>query len=208
MADYCRKHLIRQRYSDPYTPQQNGLAERFNRTILEALRTNLFDSKLRRNLWNEVLAANVLTLNQIPTHKSKKSPYELFKGVSIPLSYFHPIGNPVAVLPHKTKSKLAPRGEFGRLIGFNPGLKSYKILLDDGKMADCKHVEFLDYRQDCSQQYDNSDDLIIAERVEEDRRPHNLEKSPEVSVKEEEDDEINQEEFSANRRESEEEDNI
>ncbi|KNZ62357.1 hypothetical protein VP01_12811g1, partial [Puccinia sorghi] len=144
-----------------------------------ALRTNLFDSKLRRNLWNEVLAASVLMLNQIPTHKSKNSPYELFKGVSIPLSYFHPIGNPVAVLPHKAKN--------------------------DGKMVDCKHVEFLDYGQDCSQQYSNSNDLIVAKRVGEDRRPHNLEKSPELFVKEEEDDEIDQEEDSADQRESEEE---
>jgi transposase InsO family protein len=78
MNQYCSKHVIRQHFLDAYTPQQNGLAERFNRTIL-------LDSSLRKNLWNEIMSACTLTLNQIPTHQSKKSPNELFKNKSIPL---------------------------------------------------------------------------------------------------------------------------
>jgi transposase InsO family protein len=123
---YCEEQVIRQRLSDAYTPQQNGLAERFNRTILESLRTLILDSGLRQNLWNKVLSASILTMNQIPTHKSKKSPYELFKQQVLPLKYFHPIGNPVVFLSqNKKKSKLDPRGELGKLIGFNAELKSY-----------------------------------------------------------------------------------
>jgi transposase InsO family protein len=68
MEKYCSEHVIRQRFSDAYTPQQNGLAERFNRTILESLKTIIIDSGLRQNLWNEILSACTLTLNQIPTH--------------------------------------------------------------------------------------------------------------------------------------------
>lgn len=79
LLDFCNKHLIRVRYSDAYTPQQNGLAERFNRTILESVRAILKDSGLNKRLWNEVVKASTLTLNQIPAHKSKKSPFELFK---------------------------------------------------------------------------------------------------------------------------------
>jgi hypothetical protein len=47
MKEFCKNHLIRSRTSDPYTPQQNGLAERHNRTILESLRTILKDSGFR-----------------------------------------------------------------------------------------------------------------------------------------------------------------
>jgi hypothetical protein len=104
---YCNKNTIRQRFSDAYKPQQNGLAERFNKTILESLKTILLDSGLRKNLWSEILSATTLTLNQVPTHRSKRSPYELFKGHCIPLNYFKPIGNPVAFLSlHKNVSLL------------------------------------------------------------------------------------------------------
>jgi hypothetical protein len=50
LDEYCRTHVIRQRFSDAYTPQQNGLAKRFNRTILKSLRTIIFDSGLCQNL--------------------------------------------------------------------------------------------------------------------------------------------------------------
>jgi hypothetical protein len=92
--------------------------------------TILLNSGIRRKLWNKVLSACTLTLNQVPTHLSKKSPYELFKNQVIPLEFFLPISNPVVVLAPSNKkklkkSKLDPKGETGRLIGFNPKLKSY-----------------------------------------------------------------------------------
>ena len=46
MDKYCSEHVIQQRFSDAYTPQQNGRAERFNRTILESLKTIIADSGL------------------------------------------------------------------------------------------------------------------------------------------------------------------
>ena len=133
--------------SNPYTPQQNGLAERYNRTLLESLRTILEDSQLKKNLWSEVLSACCLTLNQIPAHRSKKSPFELFKGRTIPLAFFHPIGNPVVFLiePVKSKSKLEPRGERGILIGFDSELLSYKILSPNRGIVHSQSVQFLDF---------------------------------------------------------------
>ncbi|KNZ47894.1 hypothetical protein VP01_6061g1, partial [Puccinia sorghi] len=95
-----------------YIPQKNGLAERFNRTIIESLWTVILDSGRQPSLWNEILSACVLFLNQIPSHRSKKSPYEFFKGASIPLNLFKPMGNPVSVLSNTKKSKLEPRGYF------------------------------------------------------------------------------------------------
>jgi hypothetical protein len=144
--NYCNKNTIHQRFSDAYTPQQNGISKRFNRTIVDSLKTILLDSGLRQNLWSEILSATTLTLNQVPTHRIKKSPYEFFKGYSIPLNYFKPIGNPVAFLSsHKKLSKLEPRGEMGKLIGFNPELKSCQILADDGRIINSKSFDFLDF---------------------------------------------------------------
>ncbi|KNZ54063.1 hypothetical protein VP01_3056g2, partial [Puccinia sorghi] len=55
MDAYCKQHLIKSRTSDPYTPQQNGLAERHNRTIIESLRTILTDSKLNKKYWSDIV---------------------------------------------------------------------------------------------------------------------------------------------------------
>jgi transposase InsO family protein len=119
MKEYCREHLIRSRTSNPYTPQQNGLAERHNRTILESLRTILKDSGFGYRFWSDIVKVSTLTLNQIPAHKSKKSPFEMFKNRSISLDFFRPIGNRVSYLitPQKPSSKLMPKGELGSLLG-------------------------------------------------------------------------------------------
>ncbi|KAI7934024.1 hypothetical protein MJO29_016595 [Puccinia striiformis f. sp. tritici] len=142
LQDYCKSHIIKSRTSDPYTPQQNGLAERHNRTILESMRTILKDSGLSQRFWSDIVKVSTLTLNQIPSHKSKKSPFKLFKNRSLPLDYFHPIGNCVSylILPHKSFSKLMPKGELGTLIGYNDKIQSWKILNDSGKIIDTKHL--------------------------------------------------------------------
>lgn len=166
LNDYCVAHLIKQRTSDAYTPQQNGLAERFNRTILESMRTILEDSKIQRKYWNEIAKVSSLTLNQIPTHRSKKSPYELFKNRSLPLSYFHPLGNRVSFLiePDQSFSKLNPKGKLGRLIGYTDELRSYRILSDEGKIIETKSVQFLEYTY--PESTDDDWDITVEEEKE------------------------------------------
>jgi hypothetical protein len=192
LEKYCFEHVIQQRYSDAYTPQQNGLAERFNCTILESLKTNLLDSGFSPSLWNEILGACTLTLNQIPTHRSKKSPYELFKLKSVPLHYFKPIGNPLVLVSNKTKSKLEPRSEFGKLLGFNVDLKSYRILLSNGKIIETKNVQFLDFDTSISSSSLDVNELIEELRPKKDDKISQTDKEPEEerepSIKEEEED--------------------
>ncbi|PLW49458.1 hypothetical protein PCASD_01967 [Puccinia coronata f. sp. avenae] len=147
MKKFCEKHLIKLRTSDAYTPQQNGLAERFNRTILESVRSILEDSGIDRKWWHEVVKSSTLALNQIPSHRSSKSPFELFKNRFLSLDYFHPIGNKVSyvIQPDHKLSKLAPKGEIGVLIGYNDEIGSWKVLTQDNKILDTKHVQFLEF---------------------------------------------------------------
>ncbi|GJY57324.1 putative ribonuclease H-like domain-containing protein, partial [Tanacetum coccineum] len=55
MDDFCREKYIKREYSVARTPQQNGVAERMNRTLIEAARTMLADSKLPTTFWVEAV---------------------------------------------------------------------------------------------------------------------------------------------------------
>ncbi|POW01072.1 hypothetical protein PSHT_12684 [Puccinia striiformis] len=167
MKEYCMQHRIRSRTSDAYTPQQNGLAERFNRTVIESLRSIIHDSGVAKKDWNEIVKAACLTLNQFPSHKSAPLPFEQFKNQSIDLSYFHPIGNRVSylILPKQSGAKLSPKGKLGTLIGYNDEIRSYSIITSTGAILDTKHVKFLDFEKpDLATQDD--EDLEVFEHLD------------------------------------------
>jgi hypothetical protein len=126
------------------------------------MRTILEDSGVDKRCWNEIAKVSSLTRNQIPAHRSKKSPFKLFKDCTLPLTYFYPIGNCVSyLLPSKPFSKLKPKGELGVLIGYTDELRSYRILADNGKIVETKSVQFLDYLPPASKSDDW--DLLIEE---------------------------------------------
>ena len=61
----------------PKTPQQNGVAERMNRTLVEIVRSMLSDAKLPKNFWAEALSTAVYLHNRSPTRAVlKKTPFE------------------------------------------------------------------------------------------------------------------------------------
>ena len=79
-AEFCSLNGIIHQTTAPYTPQQNGVAERKNRTLKNMINSMLITSGAPHNLWGEAcLAANTI-LNRIPHKKSDKSPYHLWKG--------------------------------------------------------------------------------------------------------------------------------
>jgi hypothetical protein len=93
------------------------------------------------------------------------------------LNFFKPLGNPLVVVSQEKKSKLEPRGYFGKLLGFNVDLKSYKIQLSDGKIINTKNVQFLDFDSSVPAPT-NLSDLIEEQQQEKEVEPaHPLEKS-------------------------------
>jgi hypothetical protein len=161
------------RQSDPYTPQQNGLAERFNWTIIESIRTIIKDSSLSCRLWNEVAQVSCLTLNQIPVSRNKKSPFEAFKNRTLPLTYFKPIGCPVTYLlpSHEQKGKFDQKGMIGRFLGYNEDNQSYKIWTHDRKIVRTKSIKLLNFDTRIEDQMhidkDNDEQEIIFQRIKE-----------------------------------------
>ncbi|GJU16702.1 putative ribonuclease H-like domain-containing protein [Tanacetum coccineum] len=81
MDDFCREKGIKREYSIARTLQQNGVTERRNRTLIEAARTMLTDSKLPTTFWAEAFSTTCYVQNRVLVVKPhNKTPYELFRG--------------------------------------------------------------------------------------------------------------------------------
>ncbi|GJR46774.1 putative ribonuclease H-like domain-containing protein [Tanacetum coccineum] len=87
MDDFCIEKGIKREYSVARTPQQNGMAERRNRTLIEAARTMLADSKLPTTFWVEAVSTSFYVQNKVLIVKPhNKKPYKLFRGFKPALS--------------------------------------------------------------------------------------------------------------------------
>ncbi|GJY80317.1 putative ribonuclease H-like domain-containing protein [Tanacetum coccineum] len=81
--EFCGSKGIKREYSNARTPQQNGVAERKNRTLIEAARTMLADSFLPNTFWAEAVSTACYVLNRVlVTKPHNKTPYELVTGDS------------------------------------------------------------------------------------------------------------------------------
>ena len=96
--------------STPYNPQQNGVTERKNRTIMEAAREMLHDQDLPMHLWAEAARTIVYVQNHTP-HKvlKNKTLEEVFSGKKPEVSHLRIFGCPVYIhIPKEKRTKLDP----------------------------------------------------------------------------------------------------
>nr|GEX01379.1 hypothetical protein [Tanacetum cinerariifolium] len=99
MNDFYSKKGIKREFSNARTPQQNGVAERRNRTLIEAARTMLVDAKLHVTFWAEAVNIACYVQNRVLVNKSKnKTPYELFNGRTPAIGFLKPFGCHVMIL--------------------------------------------------------------------------------------------------------------
>nr|GEX42441.1 hypothetical protein [Tanacetum cinerariifolium] len=99
MNDFCSQKGIKREFSNARTPQQNGVAERRNRTLIEAARTMLANAKLPVTFWAEAVNTAGYVQNRVLVNKSQnKTPYELFNGRTPAIGYLKPFGCHVMIL--------------------------------------------------------------------------------------------------------------
>ncbi|GJS69054.1 putative RNA-directed DNA polymerase [Tanacetum coccineum] len=85
--DYLSENGIVQNLTSPYTPQQNGVSERRNRTLLDMVRSMFNLTTLPLSFWDYALESAVRILNMVPTKKVDKTPYEIWHGKVPNMSY-------------------------------------------------------------------------------------------------------------------------
>ncbi|GKF14160.1 retrovirus-related pol polyprotein from transposon TNT 1-94 [Tanacetum coccineum] len=129
MTDYYKGVGITHEKTVPRTPQQNGVAERRNRTLVEAARTMLIFSKALLFLWVEAVATACYTQNRslIHTHYDK-TPYELVhdkKPDLLFLCIFEALCYPTN--DNEDLGKLKAKADIGFFVGYAPNRKGYRI---------------------------------------------------------------------------------
>ncbi|GJS37167.1 retrovirus-related pol polyprotein from transposon TNT 1-94 [Tanacetum coccineum] len=124
--DFCRDEGIARHYTVRYTPQQNGEAERMNKTLLERTRCLLLNAGLDRSFWAEALNTTCYLINRSPaTAIDYKTPIEVWSGDPAYYLKLRVFGCPAYY--HVSEGKLDPRGEKGIFIGYGDGVKGYRI---------------------------------------------------------------------------------
>nr|GEW09373.1 integrase, catalytic region, zinc finger, CCHC-type, peptidase aspartic, catalytic [Tanacetum cinerariifolium] len=115
--------------STSYTPKQNGVVERRNRMLVEAVRTILIFFKSPLFLWAEAVASAWYTQNSSFIHtRYDKTPYELLRDRKLELKYLYVFGA-LCYLTNDFQDirKLQPKADIGIFIGYSPSKKAYQI---------------------------------------------------------------------------------
>ncbi|KAK1419766.1 hypothetical protein QVD17_29081 [Tagetes erecta] len=128
-TNYCDETGIKRLFTAPYSPQQNGVVERRNRTIMNATRSMLKTMSVPQNLWGECARHVVYIQNRITTKALKKvTPYEALRGFKPNLSYLRVFGCCAHVkIPSVNLKKLDDRSKMLVYLGSEPGSKAHRL---------------------------------------------------------------------------------
>ncbi|GJX11562.1 retrovirus-related pol polyprotein from transposon TNT 1-94 [Tanacetum coccineum] len=137
LINFCDEKGISQNFSSPYTPEQNGVVERKNRTLIEAARTMLSGSVFSKQYWTEAVATTCYTQNRSTIVKRHlKTPYEFFRKRIPNINFLHVFGCPVYIHNHKDHL-----GKFDEKADDDESLDAIKFskpLVDNIKIAENK----------------------------------------------------------------------
>ncbi|GKC83145.1 putative ribonuclease H-like domain-containing protein [Tanacetum coccineum] len=137
MLEFCRTKNKTRCYAMLETPQQNGVAERMNRTLIEAARTMLADSLLPTTFWAEAVS-NVcyIFMSGIGlTNLQNKTPYELLFGHKPSISYIRPFGCHVTILDTlSVLAKFDGKCDEGFLVGYLLNSQAFRVTNSTGTL--------------------------------------------------------------------------
>ncbi|GJW49459.1 putative ribonuclease H-like domain-containing protein [Tanacetum coccineum] len=147
MNQFCGMKGINREFSVARSSQQNGVAKRKNRTLIEAVRTMLTDLLLPTIFWAEAVNTACYVQNRVlVTKPHNKTPYELLHGRPPSISFMRPFGCPMTIL-----NTLDPLGKFdgktdeGFLVGYSINSKAFRVFnTRTRKVKENLHITFLE----------------------------------------------------------------
>jgi hypothetical protein len=126
---FLEEEGIKHEFTSPYTPQQNGVVERKNRTLLDMARTMLDEYNTPDRFWAEAINTTCYSINRLYLHRIlKKTSYELLTGKKPNVSYFRVFGSKCFILIKRGRSsKFAPKAVESFLLGYDSNTRAYRV---------------------------------------------------------------------------------
>ncbi|XP_076918584.1 uncharacterized protein LOC143579055 [Bidens hawaiensis] len=144
---FCKDNGIARQLTAPYSPQQNGVVERRNRTMLSTTRSIMKAMSMPQNFWGEAVRHTIYVLNRIPTKAlTNTTPFEALKGRKPNLKHLRVFGCVAyAKVPSNHLTKLDDRSVKMVYLGVEEGSKAYR-LYDPNTKRICisRDVKFLE----------------------------------------------------------------
>lgn len=141
---FCKKKGIRVEWTVPYTPEQNGVSERMNRTLVEKVRSMLEDCKADRRFWGQAIQTAAYLINRSPSNalESDVTPYQLWEGRKPDVSKLRAFGCSVFVhVPKELRKKLDGKSWKGMFVGYTHN--GYRVW--DPRFRKIVHVRDVDF---------------------------------------------------------------
>ncbi|KAH9779520.1 Integrase catalytic domain-containing protein [Citrus sinensis] len=176
--DFYEKNGIQRHKTVTYTPQQNGLTERMNRTLIKNVRCMLIYSKLPKTLWVEALNTACYLVNMSPsTAIGCKTPMELWSERIADYSKLRIFG--CIAYAHVKQGKLEPRALKYRFLGYPEGVKGYRLWCIDSNPPQCIISRDVTFHEDeilnrLKSHVNNSESGAESDKVKFQVEPHNL----------------------------------
>ncbi|WVZ83459.1 hypothetical protein U9M48_030605 [Paspalum notatum var. saurae] len=128
-GEYCTEKGVHRQLTAPYSPQQNGVVERRNQTVMAMARCLLKARKVPGTFWGEAASTAVFLLNRSPTKSvTGKTPYEAWHGEKPAVQFLRTFGciaHVKVTRPHG--GKLDDRSIKMVFVGYEPGSKAYRV---------------------------------------------------------------------------------
>ncbi|KAK8938725.1 hypothetical protein KSP39_PZI011095 [Platanthera zijinensis] len=127
--NFCKENGISHQLTAAYSPQQNGVVERKNLTIMNMARSMVKEKGLPKMFWAEGVQCAVYLLNRCPTKSVKfKTPFEAWSGWKPSVKHLRVFGCVAhAHIPDQRRKKLDDRREKCIFVGYAPESKAYKF---------------------------------------------------------------------------------
>jgi hypothetical protein len=126
---FLEEEGIKHEFSSSYTPQQNSVVERKNRTLLDMARTMLDEYKTPDQFWAEAINTACYSINRLYLHRIlKKTSYELLTSKKPNVSYFRVSQSKCFILIKRGgSSKFAPKAVESFLLGYDSNTRAYRV---------------------------------------------------------------------------------
>jgi hypothetical protein len=141
IEEFLEEEGIKHEFCSPYTPQQNGVVERKNRTLSDMARTMLDEYKTPDWFWAEAINIACYSINRLYLHWIlKKTSYELLTGKKPNVSYFKVFGSKCFILIKRGRnSKFAPKAVEGFLLGYDSNTRAYRVFNKSTRLVEVSY---------------------------------------------------------------------